>query len=94
MDINDIAKEHYAWVESMGWHNATVLESLALLASEIGEAVNECRGVTPTDAFGSELADIILRTVDIAEKHGIDINSEILNKMAVNKARGSRGRVI
>lgn len=25
----------------MGWHNKTVLETLALIASEVGEAVNE-----------------------------------------------------
>lgn len=94
MEINEIAEKHYNWIEKMNWHNATVLESLALVASEVGEAVNECRGAKPTEAFGSELADIILRTVDIAYKHGIDINHEIMVKMAINEVNGSRGRLI
>lgn len=47
--INDIAKAQFEWVEEMGWHHATTLESLALVASEVGEAVNECRGETPTN---------------------------------------------
>lgn len=38
--INQIAKRHYAWVDRMGWHNKTVLEALALISSEIGEAAD------------------------------------------------------
>lgn len=92
--INDIAKAQFEWVEEMGWHHATTLESLALVASEVGEAVNECRGETPTNEFGSELADIILRTVDLAYKNNINIGNEIHNKMIINKGRGTRGRRI
>lgn len=33
MNINDIAKANYDWVEAMGWHNKTPLEALALIAS-------------------------------------------------------------
>lgn len=92
MHINDIAAKHHAWVERMGWHNKTVLESLALVASEVGEAVDECRGEVPTPAFGSELADIVLRVADLAHDQGIDLTAAILEKMAVNEARGTRGR--
>ena len=92
MDINDIAKQHYEWVERMGWHNKTVLEALALIASEVGEAVNECRGAAPSAEFGTELADIILRVADLAHWQGIDLNAVILKKMAVNEVRGTRGR--
>lgn len=67
MNINDICTQHYDWVERMGWHNKTVLEALALVASEVGEAINECRGEAPTEAFGEELADIILRVADLAQ---------------------------
>lgn len=94
MEINEIANRQYDWVERMNWHHATVLESLALVASEVGEAVNECRGLTPTKEFGSELADIILRTLDISVKYGVDIGDEIEKKMAINEARGTRGRII
>ena len=91
--INSIGKEQWRWVEEMGWHNKTVLESLALIGSEVGEAVNECRGECPTNAFGEELADIIMRTADLAVDHGIDLASEIEKKTLKNQERGTRGRI-
>ncbi len=51
MNISEIAQKQYDWVERMGWHNKFPLEALALIASEVGEAVNECRGEEPTDDF-------------------------------------------
>lgn len=93
--LKEIATQHYNWVEDMGWHGkATPLELLALIASEIGEAVNECRGKEPTDKLGSELSDIILRTLDMSLVLGIDIEKELLNKIQANKMRGSKGRII
>jgi len=92
MKINEVAQKNYQWVERMGWHNKTTLEALALVASEVGEAINECRNEKPTDAFGEELADIILRVLDIAHWQGIDIEKEITNKMIKNEQRGTRGR--
>jgi NTP pyrophosphatase (non-canonical NTP hydrolase) len=93
MELKKIAADNWAWVESMGWHNKTPLEYLALISSEVGEAINECRGESPTSALGEELADIILRVVDFAHHHGIDIQSEVVRKMAVNLNRGTRGRI-
>lgn len=92
MNINLLAAKQWDWVERMGWHNKTPLESIALIASGVGEAANECRGDEPTPEFGSELADIILRTVDLVHHHEIDIEKAMLDKMAVNEARGTRGR--
>ena len=94
MNLNDIAKQHYAWLEKMGWTAGTTpLEQIALIASEIGEAVNECRGEKPTDKLGSELADIILRTVGLTESLGINIEEEIIKKMEKNQQRGNLGRI-
>lgn len=93
MDINEIAAQNFAWVERMGWHNKTTLEALALVASEVGEAINECRGDKPTDNFPEELADIVLRVLDIAHWQGIDMEKELLSKMHINEQRGTRGRV-
>lgn len=92
--INELCARQYDWVERMGWHNKTVLEALALIASEVGEAVNECRGEAPTEAFGEELADILLRTFDLAQWQGIDLEAAILRKMTINEQRGTRGRRI
>lgn len=94
MDIQEITDIHYAWVEKMGWHNKTVLEELALVGSEVGEAVNECRGEKPTAHLGEELADVILRTVNVAKGQGIDINKAIIAKLKKNEKRGRKpGRI-
>ena len=93
MQLNDIAQIHFDWVEDMGWHNKTPLEALALIASEVGEAVNECRHETPSEHFGEELADIVLRVVDLAHWQGINIEEKILAKIDKNKQRGNRGRL-
>ncbi len=93
MKINEVAEQNFLWVEKMGWHNKTTLEALALVASEVGEAINECRHEKPTEAFGEELADIVLRVLDIAHWQGIDMEKEIKNKMFKNENRGTRGRL-
>lgn len=94
MELKEICTRQYDWVERMGWHNKTVLEALALIASEVGEAVNECRGEKPTEAFGEELADIILRVADLAEEQGVDLTAHVVRKMAINERNGTRGRRI
>lgn len=77
LDLNTISDVHSAWVERMGWHNKTVLESLALIASELGEAAAECIGGFNRDLFGEELADIVLRTADLAKTEGVNLNEEV-----------------
>lgn len=77
MNLMAIAARHYGWVESMGWHNKTTLESLGLIGSEIFEAQNEAF-TTPLPAnFGEELADIVLRSVDLAYETGVDLDAEV-----------------
>lgn len=72
--INKIARRQHDWVERMGWHNKNDLESMALIASEVGEAAAECLGDGwPADEFGMELADIILRVADLAQVHGFNL---------------------
>ena len=89
-----MAKRNYDWVESMGWHkDKSVLEALALIASEVGEAVNECRNEKPTAEFAEELADIVLRVMDLAHWQGIDLEKTLLAKIEQNEARGARGRL-
>ncbi len=87
MNLNQIGKEQWDWVESKGWHNKTDLECLALITSEVGEAIQECRGNKPTDKLPLELADIILRVCDFAHMKGIDLDAAITQKMAYNQIR-------
>lgn len=77
LDLNANSDVHSAWVERMGWHNKTVLESRALIASELGEAAAECIGTVNREKFGEELADIILRTADLAKTEGVNLNEEV-----------------
>lgn len=64
--IYEVATEHRKWIESVGWAGKrTPLEALVLIASEVGEAASECRGDKPTAQLGEELADIILRILDL-----------------------------
>ena len=58
-----------------------------------GEAANECRGLKPTELFKYELADIILRTLGMAEDFKIDMDKAIQEKMEINRIRGSKGRI-
>lgn len=87
--LNELAKEHYDWIENTNphWHNKTVLECLALIASEVGEAVNEARGKEITDNFKYELADIVLRVLDLSYQLNIDLDLSIKEKMLANKNR-------
>lgn len=73
MNLNEIALKQHDWVERMGWHNKTVLESLALICSEIGESAAECLEEKPTKEFGEELSDIILRIADLAHDKSFDL---------------------
>lgn len=88
--ITDIAMQHWEWVEKQGWHNKTTLEYLALIASEVGEAVNEVRQERFSPNFQYELADIILRTLDLAIDSGIDIEAAIQQKMQLNFTQGKK----
>lgn len=95
MEISEASKKHREWIKSQNFEKATVLESLALIGSEVGEAVNECRGESPTDEFPEELADIVLRVFDLAEKNDIDIEEEIRKKIEKNIREGKdEGKII
>lgn len=69
-----------------------MLESLALIGSEIGEVADECLGAIPTApkaAFGEALADIVLRTADLAHCQGVNL-AEVVSQANGLKSR-SRG---
>ena len=91
--IDEYSKIHHEWVCNMGWNNTTILEKLALVASEVGEAVNECRGERPTKQLGEELADICLRVMDIAEYQQINLQKAIYDKILKNEKNGHRGKL-
>jgi NTP pyrophosphatase (non-canonical NTP hydrolase) len=90
IDLNALGVKHSAWVERMGWHNKTVLESMALIASEIGEAaVESFAGFYAPERFAEELADITLRCVDLAQTEGVDLNAEVARALPTIEVVGT-----
>lgn len=77
-----VQEESGKFLKRMGWWRVkTPLESLALVAGEIGEAANECRGERPTEHFREEIADIVLRCFGIAAEEGFDLAEACSNKI-------------
>lgn len=84
----------------------TFVEELMLIVSEVSEACDAYReagledqtDANNTDALklpkpegvGSELADVLIRTIDTAYWHGIDLGAEYERKMAYNRTRPYR----
>lgn len=77
MQFNEIAKQHHDWIVSVGWNHSTVLEQLAMIASELGE-VAECLTI-PSKWLtrGEELADVVLRMMHLGCECGVDIDARI-----------------
>lgn len=99
VSISYIQKRHSEFLALMDqWRTKTPLEATALICEEIGELAHELRQETvDKEKVGAELADIILRTVDLARDLEIDIESALVNKIDQNirnidliKAKGRR----
>lgn len=86
LDLTELASRHHAWVDRMGWHNKTTLESLGLIGTEIVEAQEQILlyqelplHLKPAayDNFWTELreelADITLRLMDLSITLGFDL---------------------
>ena len=86
IDLTALAGRHHDWVERMGWHNKSTLETLGLIGTEIVEAQEEIQlyqelplHLKPGayQAFWSrlseELADTMLRLMDLSITTGFDL---------------------
>ena len=93
--INQLAEHQYTWIENNHphWHTKSTLECLALIASEVGEAVNEARGKEVTNNFKYELIDIILRTLDLAHQLDINVEEALKEKIELNLTRDFSNKV-
>jgi NTP pyrophosphatase (non-canonical NTP hydrolase) len=62
------------------------LAKLALIDSEIGEAVRALQH-GEEEAFAEEVADIVIRVMDLCGTETIDLGREVLRKMKINRGR-------
>src|SRR3990172_10627417 len=101
MTITELQKEIHDTANSKGWWDAprNIGELIALCHSELSEALEEIRsGSNPVHidyeiesrkpiGFPIELADVVIRILDIAGGLGIDLEQAMHVKMAYNKTR-------
>lgn len=99
MHISELCERAYQQSKDKGFHDGeyNVAEKLALIHSEISEALEEHRaGHKPNEVyyngekpegFGVELADAVIRICDLAGKEDIDLEALISEKLAYNARR-------
>lgn len=85
-DLTEMQTDHRRFVVKMGWANTkTPLESVALIHEECTELGREFRRREfDKEAAAAEMADIILRTIDLAAELGINIQQAVIDKINYN----------
>ena len=96
--FNQLAQEIVKINTANGW-NVTTLEDwkqpykipaiLALITSEVSEALEDFRK-DDKEHFAEEIADVLIRVLDLTGGMGIDIDEEVAKKLEINKNRGFR----
>ncbi|MDY0095388.1 MAG: nucleotide pyrophosphohydrolase [Candidatus Vecturithrix sp.] len=91
MEINDLARDVHNNAVDHGWWESSrpIPELLCLVHSEVSEALEAYRN-DDLNMFREEVADIIIRCLDMSCALNIDIESEILRKHGINKSRPYR----
>lgn len=104
MNLSEIQSRAHRTAQAVGWHDKplNIEAALLLIHSEVSEATEEYRkpdldvrtSYTGADGkpegFGVELADIIIRTAELAARAGIDLEHEVAAKLAYNETRPYR----
>jgi NTP pyrophosphatase (non-canonical NTP hydrolase) len=96
VEAHRTAQEHGWWDDAR-----TDLECLALVHSEISEAVEALRDGSPSfyvnalevgkpEGVAVELADAVIRIADLCEARGFDLEAAIVAKLAFNRTRPYR----
>ncbi len=96
MSLNEMAERFYNIAASKGFHDTpgNIGERVALIHSEVSELLEAYRNGNPPctkcpelSSAQEEVADIIVRTLDLAHEFGIDVDQAVDVKTAYNKTR-------
>ena len=101
MKISEMVSKAHGMAVEKGWwdEDRSVGEAIALMHSELSEALEEARkGYAPgvvyynglqnkPEGLGVELADCVIRIADFCGRHNIDLEERIKEKMAFNESR-------
>lgn len=106
MTLQEMSNEVHTYLVDHGWYDQPVsfLEAMALLHSEVSEAVEAWRmwgtkdmttaanagGSQKPEGVPSEFADILIRLLDSAKRFGVDLEKEFRTKMDYNHTRPYR----
>jgi NTP pyrophosphatase (non-canonical NTP hydrolase) len=88
MNLRDIQREAWANKLAKGFNTTDVPLEFCLLVEEVGEASNACRKNLLD--FPTELADVLIFLVSIAEMTGVDLQDAVEAKLAQNAGRTYR----
>ena len=96
--LNALASRVVEINRANGWNVVTPEDSsdpykipavLMLIVSEVAEALEAFR-ITDGYGFREELADVLIRVLDLAAGFGVDMDAEVEKKLAKNMQRGYR----
>ncbi len=90
--ISDLVKISHSIAKEKGWwdRERNDAELIALMHSELSEALQALRNNEPLEKVAEELADCIIRIFDYCGFKNIDLEKAILEKIEKNKKRPYR----